>query len=118
MKNIFLNLNSLIIITCIGILFIPFIGCGPSKQEIEERAKQGQVWSREKGGFVQTAGNPYETPTEQTTQPQISNEDIVYDDIEVRVIDSCEYILWQNAHSNSSGNIVHKANCRNPIHNQ
>jgi hypothetical protein len=39
------------------------------------------------------------------------------DDIEIRIIDSCEYIIYSkyNTGGYSSG-ICHKSNCRNPIH--
>lgn len=83
--------------------------------EVEEHEKRGEVWNH--GKWVKVASNPYETETQEEPQPPTSSEEIGYDDIEIRVIDSCEYIVWGKI-GNSSGNIIHKANCRNPIHNK
>ena len=106
--------NSLLVMICgLTIMFSPIISCGPSKAEIEEREKRGEVWSN--GKFVKVANNPYETETEEEPKPPTSSEEIGYDDIEVRVIDSCEYIIYLQVH-HTTGNIIHKANCRNPIH--
>lgn len=78
-----------------AILLIELTGCGPSKAQLEakERAKN-QIY---------------------TDLDTTSDEgDYYLGDIEIRVIDSCEYII---AAIYSSGiSITHKANCRNPIH--
>lgn len=90
--------------------FIQLVGCGPSKAELEAHQKQGEVFDPNTGKYVKVANNPYE---ENTEEPQV--EEISYDDIEIRVIDSCEYILWYDRH-HGLGNLTHKANCRNPFH--
>lgn len=76
-------------------------GCGPSKAELEahERAKREHA-------------NVYDRPAEPVEE---HNDYHTEDDIEIRVIDSCEYIIWHHRYS-EMGNIVHKQNCRNPFH--
>jgi len=109
------NITPLITFFALCVFVVQFIGCGPSKMELEAHAKQGMVYNYETHQFVKDAPNPYEEHTEEEPQPPTSSEEIGYDDIEIRVIDSCEYILW-NDKQHSVGNLVHKANCRNPIH--
>ena len=110
--------NSLLVMICgIIVLFAPIISCGPSKAELEAKQKRGFVWNRNTGDFEKspTSNNIYETP-EQLPQPIEEESDCCpYEDIEVRVIDSCEYIIYLQVH-HTTGNIIHKANCRNPIH--
>lgn len=79
-----------------------FYGCGPSKAELEARAKKEKF-------------NPYKTPVQEEKEVVTEDGEIEYDDIEIRVIDSCEYIVWIETH-HTAGNIIHKFNCRNPIH--
>ena len=96
--------NTAFVMICgLAVIFSPIISCGPSKAELEERHKR----------VVEATNNPYETPIQEESTP--SNEEIIYEDIEIRVIDSCEYIVWLQTHYNA-GNIIHKSNCRNPIH--
>lgn len=96
-------------------VFIQLAGCGPSKAELEDHARRGEVYDYKTHQFVKDAPNPYETNTDEEPQPPTSSEEIGYDDIEIRVIDSCEYILWWDRH-HGLGNLTHKANCRNPFH--
>lgn len=71
-------------------------GCGPTKEELEAKNR--------------AKNEMYEA------NPAISEEDFVeVDNIKVQVIDSCEYIIYGAGFSNK-GCIIHKANCRNPVH--
>ncbi|NJO91887.1 MAG: hypothetical protein HC831_25165 [Chloroflexia bacterium] len=58
--------------------------------------------------------NKIESYTEKTI------DEIPIDDVEVVIIDGCEYIIYKNTPSNNPkvgfGFMAHKGNCKNPIH--
>lgn len=84
----------------LSLLTITILSCGPSKAEMEAKEKQGFEWID--GGWIKSS----------------DKGDIPYADIEIRVIDSCEYILWTSEHSYEQNGICHKGNCKNPIHRE
>jgi len=85
------------------LMFGFFIGCGPTRAEMEAKQAQGFKYDSETGNFVPKS------------EDEIKNGSRNYRDIEIRVIDECQYIIWAGNWSNK-GMIIHKENCNNPIH--
>lgn len=57
-----------------------------------------------------------DTPLEHSTENQIKA--IIKGDVEIIVIDNCEYIIYKEIEGNNHafGYMAHKGNCNNPIH--
>lgn len=85
-------------------------GCGPSKADLEAKARQGFIWDYQVGAFVQDTT---------VARDEVTGE--VHDDIETRVIDGCEYLVLKvrcgSCNTSDNAGIVHKGNCKNPVHN-
>lgn len=57
-----------------------------------------------------------DTPLEIKTKNAI--HDVKFGDVEIIVIDSCEYIIYKETDGSNRayGFMAHKGNCKNPIH--
>ena len=90
--------NTVFIMICgLAVIFSPIISCGPSEYELEARQKKN------------IEINDLESSNENNSHD--------YDDIEIREIDSCEYIVYRKPDAGGwSSGICHKANCKNQFH--
>lgn len=57
-----------------------------------------------------------DTPLEHQTE--ISIHDVKKDDVEILLIDGCEYIVYKESDgaNKAYGYMSHKGNCKNPVH--
>lgn len=85
----------LIITSFISLVLVDLVSCGSSKAELERRAGiKNQIYDKE---------DTLESDSD--------------DCITIKIIDSCEYIIYQQyIGGGMCSGICHKANCRNPIH--
>ncbi len=67
-------------------------------------------------GCEQSPKKDEDTPLEHQTE--ISIHDVKKDDVEILLIDGCEYIVYKEADgaNRAYGYMSHKGNCNNPIH--
>ncbi|MBF0235206.1 MAG: hypothetical protein HQK65_19560 [Desulfamplus sp.] len=61
---------------------------------------------------------PKEVDTKVEQEAEMSIKQVTREDVEVVVIDGCEYIIYKETNGNNQGYgfMAHKGNCKNPIH--
>lgn len=61
---------------------------------------------------------PKEVDTKVEQEAEMSIKQVAREDVEVVVIDGCEYIIYKETNGNNQGYgfMAHKGNCKNPIH--
>lgn len=61
---------------------------------------------------------PKEVDTRVEREAEMSIKQVALEDVEVVVIDGCEYIIYKETSGSNQGYgfMAHKGNCKNPIH--
>ena len=61
---------------------------------------------------------PKEVDTKVEQKAEMSIKQVAIEDVEVVVIDGCEYIIYKETSGSNQGYgfMAHKGNCKNPIH--
>lgn len=93
-----LDYNSIFIMACgLAVVCSHFISCVPSKEKLDVKTKK-----------------EIEINQQELSEENDSHD---YDDIEIREIDSCEYIIYKKyVYGICASGICHKANCNNSVH--
>ena len=74
------------------------------------------------GVLVTAIGCEQPKPSEEDTELEntVVNmiDDVIIGDVEVIIIENCEYLIYKKAKGNNQGYgfMSHKGNCKNPIH--